>query len=129
MDVQQDGKGCDVIIELLASAPGADCVLYNSLTQILSIIYVLLVHPVHSDELLKGFSLIKVTMNEKNTYIKNDSLHSLITTKLTGMDYKEHSTTGEILEWAWCMFLERTPDRKPYGKRRTISTAQSAQAG
>ncbi|KAJ8017475.1 hypothetical protein HOLleu_45094 [Holothuria leucospilota] len=129
IDCENKEDGESTTTEMWASVLG-DEELLTRFDQIFPIIRILLVLPVHTAELERGFSQMNVVMNEKRTNLKTNSLNSLLTIKLSNIDYMTYDPVGAILKWSPWSGKRRRPDSKPYGKRpkKDFGTAQVSEA-
>ena len=98
----------------------ADPELVLRFSSVLSLIRIVLVLPVHTANLERGFSQMNIIMTDTRTNLTTSSISSLLMLKLSGIDYKDYDPTNAIVKWCpWSLpqNKRRRPHTKPYGPR------------
>ncbi len=67
---------------------------------ILPLIKIILVLPIHTANLERGFSQMTLIMNDKRSNLTTSSLNSLLTVRLSNTDYKDYDPLGAISKWS-----------------------------
>ncbi|XP_072044905.1 zinc finger protein 862-like [Amphiura filiformis] len=98
---------------------------------ILTIIEIILILPVHTSNLERGFSQMNLIKTEKRTHLTTESLNSLLTVKLSGLDYGSYDPVGAIIRWwkhsdshSQTVPVKRRPTVQPYGPRKKLKESE-----
>ncbi len=83
---------------------------------ILPLIKIILIIPVHTSNLERGFSQMNNMKTDKRNKLTTCSLNSLLTVKLSGIDFKEYDPTNAILSWSQ---FKQESDGKPGNLKRS----------
>ena len=78
----------------------SDTDLYERFKDILQIVKIVLVLPVHTAAVERGFSQMSLVISEKRNCMSSDSLRSLLRIKLSQIDFRTYDPTGAIIRWA-----------------------------
>ena len=105
--------------------------LKENFKHILAIIEIILILPVHTSNLERGFSQMNLIKTEKRTHLTTESLNSLLTVKLSGLDYRSYDPAGAIIRW-WkhsdfhtqSVPVKRRPNVQPYGPRKKLKESE-----
>ena len=114
----QNQKAGDLWTSILCDEELAD-----RFQQVLQVIRILLVLPVHTANVERGFSQVNVIKTEKRTRLQRESLSSLLTVKLSKLTFQDYDPMGAIVKWSPLDLPDkkrRRPDTKPYGKRKKV---------
>ena len=103
----------------------------NHFKHILTIIEITLILPVHTSNLERGFSQMNLIKTKKRTHLTTESLNSLLTVKLSGLDYTTYDPAGAIIRW-WkhsdfhtqSVPVKRRPNVQPYGPRKKLKESE-----
>ncbi len=88
---------------------------------ILAIVKILMVIPVHTSELERGFSHMNIIKSQKRSSLQEESLNSLMTVKLSKVDYLQYDPMGAIIRWSPLTLPKKRKRRteiQPYGPRK-----------
>ena len=87
--------------------------------QILQLVKIILVLPIHTAEVERGFSQMNLIMTDKRNCLTTASLRSLLSIKRSKTDYKAYDPSGAIIRWAPVSALRRRRiNSQPYGPRK-----------
>ena len=96
----------------------------------LPVVKIVLVLPVHTANVERGFSQMNMIMNDKRNCLTTESLRSLLTVKLSNYTFKTYDPIGAIVLWSpWNRERKRRTESKPYGPRpKAIKLSSHASA-
>ena len=78
----------------------SDPTLADRYHQILQLVKIILVLPIHTAEVERGFSQMNLIMTDKRNCLTTASLRSLLSIKRSKTDYKAYDPSGAIIRWA-----------------------------
>ncbi len=85
---------------------------------ILQLVKIMLVLPVHTAEVERGFSQMNLAKTKLRSSLQPESLASLLTVKLSKQDFRTYDPTNAIIKWSpMDAARKRRTEIQPYGPR------------
>ena len=94
----------------------SDIELQEQFKDILQIVTIGLVLPVHTAAVERGFSQMNLIINDKRNNMSSTTLRSVLHIKLSQQDFRTYDPTGAIVRWAPINAVKKRRTT-PYGQR------------